>query len=63
MNETTRSFPPIWHDDGTVTLWHPSSPGVRIRLRPNRFRRLFTPREPFATLGEVLRHYRRRDRD
>lgn len=32
--------PPIWHDDGTVTLWHPNSPGVRVTVHPAPVRRL-----------------------
>lgn len=50
-------MPPIWHDDGTVTLWHPDSPGTRVRVRPGLLRRLHIVRSPFATLSEVLRAY------
>lgn len=53
-------YPPIWHDDGTVTLWHPDSPGTRIRIRPTLTRRLLRRNNPFATLTETRRHYRHR---
>lgn len=43
---------------GTVTLWHPESPGVKVTVRPCWLRRLGIVRSPFATLGEVLRMYR-----
>ncbi len=54
-------MPPVWHDDGSVTLWHPDSPGVRLTLhRPTWARRHLRRRESFATLREVLAHYRER---
>lgn len=62
MAETPRRFPPIRHDDGTVTLWHPDSPGTRLRVRPSLLRRLRIVRSPFATLGESARYYRDRKR-
>lgn len=49
--------PPIRHDDGTVTLWHDDSPGVRLRVRPSLLRRLGLIRHPFTTLGERSRYY------
>lgn len=60
--EWVREFPPIWHDDGSVTLWHPDSPGGRLRLRPSWWRRWVAPGSPFATLGEVGRYYKRSHR-
>ena len=53
-----REFPPIWHGDGTVTLWHDDSPGIRLRVRPCLFRRLGLIRHPFTTIGERGRYYR-----
>ena len=43
MATTSNPAPPIWHDDGTVTLWHDDSPGVRLRVRPCLWRRLGYP--------------------
>lgn len=34
-------------------LWHPESPGMRVRVRVWRW-----SRREFATLGQVLRSYR-----
>lgn len=56
-------YPPVWHDDGTVTLWHPDSPGTRIRIRPGFIRRTLRRREPFATLTETIRYFRARRRE
>lgn len=55
-------YPPIPHPDGSITLWHPDSPGMRVRVRPCLLRRLGIIRSPFATLGEVCRMYRDRRR-
>jgi hypothetical protein len=60
MATTSNPAPPIWHDDGTVTLWHDDSPGVRLRVRPCLWRRLGLIRHPFTTLGERGRYYRDR---
>lgn len=57
LRERCTGYPPIWHGDGTVTLWHPDSPGVRIRVHPGPLRRYGVVRSPFASLYEVLRYY------
>jgi len=41
-----------------VLLWHPDSPGMRVMVKPSLLRRFGIVRAPFATLGEVIRHYR-----
>jgi len=41
-----------------VLLWHPESPGMRVLVKPSFLRRLGLIRAPFATLGEVIRHYK-----
>jgi hypothetical protein len=56
-------YPPIWHDDGTVTLWHDDSPGTRLRIRPGLLRRTLFRRGAFTTVGEAARYYRKRMRD
>lgn len=56
-------YPPIWLEDGRLELWHPDSPGVRVRIQPGRLRRWGWRRSEFATLGEVLDAYRARGYD
>lgn len=41
-------------DPRCATLWHPDSPGMRVRVRRTRFGRWLKP-SCFATLGECLR--------
>lgn len=43
-----------------VLLWHPSSPGMRVLVRPCLMRRLGLVRSDFATLSEVIRSHRER---
>ena len=51
--------PPIWQADGSVVLWHPESPGVRVVIgKATWLRRTVLRRQPFATFGEMRRHYR-----
>lgn len=40
-----------------MIVWHPSSPGSKVEVWRPWWRR---KRAPFATLGEMSRHYRRR---
>lgn len=50
--------PPIWHGDGTVTLYHDDSPGMRLRVKAGLIRRTLRRRSRFATTRETLRHYK-----
>lgn len=52
-------FPPIDHGDGTITLWHPDSPGTRLRVEKSWLRKLGVVRSEFAITGEVLNYYRK----
>lgn len=58
-----KPYPPIRHADGTWTLWHPDSPGTRLRVRPSLLRRLGIVRSPFATQGETARRFRHLSRE
>ena len=51
---------PHRESDGTWTLWHPESPGVRLyRVKPGVLRRLGLNRSAFASNGETIAHHRR----
>jgi len=45
----------------TQSLFHPESPGVRVEITRTRFGRWFKPAD-FATLGEMIKHYRANDK-
>ena len=51
-------IPPIWHGDGTVTLYHDDSPGVRLRVKATLWRRLVLRNYPFTTIGDRRRYYK-----
>lgn len=53
-----QNWPPIWHGDGTVTLWHDDSPGVRVRIKADWFRRTFKRKSEFATSRELRNYYK-----
>lgn len=43
-----------------MKLWHPDT-AMRIEIERNFLQRFFYPKD-FATLGEVLKHYRHKNR-
>ena len=53
-----QNCPPIWHGDGTVTLFHDDSPGTRLRIKAGWFRRIFKRKSMFATGREILKYYK-----
>lgn len=57
-DEQTHPEPPVWEPDASrVVLWHPESPGMRVRIDAGRLRRWGLRRSAFATTSEVYAAY------